>query len=66
MDFDWTEIFEKYKGKWVALMDDEKTVIGNGTSAKAALEDAENNGYTDPILFHVLGISLENGEKKRG
>ena len=27
MAIDWTKIYQKYKGKWVALKSDEKTVI---------------------------------------
>jgi hypothetical protein len=53
MAIDWTQIFKKYKGRWVALKDDEKTVVGSGDSAVEALEDANKKGYKKPILFKV-------------
>lgn len=31
---DWTHLFEKYCGKWVALADDETTVVASGATAK--------------------------------
>jgi hypothetical protein len=33
---DWTHLFEKYRGKWVALADDEVTVLGSSATAKEA------------------------------
>ena len=50
---DWTPIFKKYKGKWVALKDDEETVVGMGDTVEMALEDAKKKGYEKPILFRV-------------
>jgi hypothetical protein len=37
MAIDWTQIYQKYKGLWVALKDDEKTVVGSGESPQEAL-----------------------------
>jgi len=53
MAIDWTEIFKQYKGQWVALKQDEKTVVANGKTAKAALETAKSKGYAKPILTKV-------------
>lgn len=50
---DFTKITEKYKGKWVALSEDEKEVISSGKSAQEALEEAKKEGYKNPILFKV-------------
>ena len=50
---DWTSIYKKYKGLWVALADDEITVLGHGKSAKEALLDAKKNGHTNPILTRM-------------
>lgn len=50
---DWTKIYKKYKGLWVALKDDEITVVGSGKTAKEALEDAKKTGYEEPILTHI-------------
>ena len=53
MAIDWTEIFEKYKGLWVALEKDEETVIASGKTAKEALEEAHKKGYEKPILARM-------------
>ena len=50
---DWTPIYKKYKGQWVALKDDEQTVISSGTTPKEALEKARAKGYNDPILAQM-------------
>lgn len=53
MAIDWTKIYKKYKGLWVALKDDEKTVVGSGKTVKKAWEEAQKKGYENPILFRV-------------
>jgi len=53
MPIDWTKIYTKYKGMWVALKNDEKTVVASGKTAKEALSSARNNGFHDPILHRV-------------
>jgi hypothetical protein len=53
MAIDWTKIYKKYKGLWVALKDDEKTVIASGKTLKEAIEKAKKTGYSEPILFRV-------------
>ena len=50
MAIDWTEIYKKYKGLWVALDDDEVTVVASGKTAKEALLNAQKAGFNDPIL----------------
>ena len=50
MAIDWTNIYKKYKGLWVALADDEKTVIAFGETAKDALEEAKKKGCKNPTL----------------
>lgn len=46
----WTKIFENYKGLWVALKDDEITVVGSGITLKEAISSANDNGCIDPIV----------------
>ena len=46
----WEKIREKYKGQWVALEDDEETVIASGRSVQDVLEKARGMGYTEPIV----------------
>ncbi len=50
---DFTQISTKYKGHWVALDDDEVTVISSAKTAKAAQKKAINKGKNNPILFKV-------------
>ena len=47
---DWSGIYKKYKGNWVALAEDEITVLAAAKSAKEALSKAKNKGYKNPIL----------------
>jgi len=47
---DWTKIYKKYKGQWVALKSDEKTVVGHGKTARQAHTQAAKSGYVSPIL----------------
>ena len=53
MAIDWTKIYKKYKGLWVALADDEVTVLAHGRTLKEALNNAKKNGYTDPIFTRM-------------
>ncbi len=53
MAIDWTRIVVKYKGLWVALKDDEKTVISSGKTVKEVMEKAGKKGFSLPILFRV-------------
>ena len=53
MAINWTGIYKKYSGLWVALLDDEKTVIGSGKTAKEAWEEARDKGHKNPILTRM-------------
>jgi len=50
---DWTNIYQDYKGLWVALKDDEITVVGSGKTLREALESARKKGFHDPIMHRV-------------
>jgi len=50
---DWTKIYEKYKGLWIALDEKEKKVIAFDKEAKKAFEKARKKGVKIPILFKV-------------
>ena len=47
---DWSPIYKKYKGLWVALKQDEVTVLASGKTAKEVWEKARKDGYEKPIL----------------
>ena len=53
MAIDWTNIYKKYKGLWVALKADEVTVISSGKTLKETSKKAENKGFKNPIFFRV-------------
>lgn len=53
MVIDWTDISKKYKGLWVGLKSDEKTVIASGKTVKEVIQKSESKGYKNPLLFRV-------------
>ena len=53
MAINWTTIYNKYKGLWIALKQDERTVVASGTSAKSAHSKAVRSGVARPILSFV-------------
>ena len=50
---DWTKIYKKYKGLWVALASDEETVISSGKTAKEALKKAQKKTGKIPFLTRM-------------
>lgn len=46
----WSSIYKRYKGLWVALAQDEKTVLATAKTAKEAFDSAKKSGYQKPIL----------------
>lgn len=53
MTINWTQIYKKYKGMWVALKRDEKTVIASADNAKAAYTQAIKYGFDNPIISFI-------------
>lgn len=53
-----TSIYKRYEGKWVALADDHKTVLGYGNTAKEAAETALASGHKDYTLLYLEPIDL--------
>lgn len=54
----WTPIFEKYPGKWVALKSDKVTVVASGNDAKIVYDRAIKSGVKIPTLFKVPTVSV--------
>lgn len=50
---DWSGMYKKYKGLWVALAQDEITVLASGKTAKQAWDRARNKGFQKPILTQM-------------
>lgn len=53
MSKDWSKIYKKYKGLWVAMLDDEQTVVGSGKTLKEAMAKAQKKGYNSPIFSRM-------------
>jgi len=49
----WTDLSKNYKGLWVALKEDEKTVVSSGKNAKKVYDEAMKKGVEVPILYKV-------------
>jgi len=49
---DLTQVFKEYKGRWVALGRDEKTVLASGKNASEVYSRAQKK-LKKPILFRV-------------
>lgn len=45
-----TKILKPFINQWVALTPDGKKVVGNGKTARMALEKAKKNGEIKPLL----------------
>jgi len=52
---DWSLLFANYRGQWVALADDEVTVLAAAPTAKGALTASASKGAPSPILYGVPG-----------
>lgn len=50
---DWTKVYKKYRGQWVAFAQDEMTVTGSGKTLKEALAQAHKKGFPDPIMSRM-------------
>lgn len=55
MTIDWTKMYKKYAGLWVALADDEQTVIASDKKLARALELSAKKGFDNPIVHRVPG-----------
>lgn len=53
MAINWTKIYTEYKGKWVALKSDEKTVLDSSDSLSELISKSEKKGYKDQIYTKV-------------
>jgi hypothetical protein len=47
-----------YENKWVAILEAEQRVVGSGSDACEALEDAEKQGYPDVLLMRVRSVDM--------
>ena len=55
---DWTHLYPTYANQWVALANDEKTVVGNARSLRSAIKKARQRGFDEPLMFKVPAVML--------
>jgi len=53
MVINWTHIYKRYKGLWVALKDDEVSIIASGKTVKDVMEESKKEGFNASLLFRV-------------
>ena len=50
---DWTKLYKKYNGLWVALAEDEETVLGFGATVNEAIMKARRKTDKAPFLTRI-------------
>ena len=50
---DWTKLYKKYKGLWVALDTDQETVLAFGKTVKEVVEKVKKKTTNTPSLTRV-------------
>jgi hypothetical protein len=50
---DWSKLYKKYKGLWVALAKDEETVLGFGATVQEAVKKAHAKSVETPYLTRI-------------
>ena len=58
MAINWIKIYDEYRGKWIALEKDEKTVVASGKTAKSAYNKAVKIGLSKPILSYISNQTI--------
>lgn len=53
MTVDWTKMSNEYKGQWIALKEDQTTILSSGDSLKKVIADAKVKGFKDPIVTKI-------------
>lgn len=66
MEIDWTPLIREYPGQWVALKNDEKTVVGARPKLSQLLQEIDSNIVRQLILtklpeetLNIAGISVQ-------
>jgi hypothetical protein len=53
MPIDRSDIYRRHRGQWVALKDDQITVVAAASTLEEASEEASKAGYPDAIFTKV-------------
>lgn len=51
MPIEWKGIYRRYASVWIALGDDEHTVLASGKSPQEARQRAHAKGYEQPLIM---------------
>ena len=50
---DMKHVYKNYKGKWVALKDDDRTVVASGKTLKEVLQKSQKKGISHPVVTQI-------------
>jgi hypothetical protein len=50
---DRTRLAEQYRGQWLALKKDRRTVVASGKTARSVLEAARKKGHDAPVITRM-------------
>lgn len=50
---DMKAIYRGYRGKWVALKDDEQTVVASGKTLKEVMLESQKKGINHPMVMQI-------------
>jgi DNA-binding NarL/FixJ family response regulator len=62
MTLNMTQIPARFYGLWIAVADDEATVLAHGKTAEEALTKARKKGHDTLIVTHVRKPEVPNAE----
>ena len=48
----------KYENQWVAILEADERIVGSGSDAYEAKQDAERHGFSDVILMRVRATDV--------
>ena len=50
---DWTKVYAKNKGMWVAPDKDNETVVGKGATIEQAVTEAKSKGFAEAAVTYI-------------
>jgi hypothetical protein len=62
---DWSKLYKKYRGQWVALKNEEMTVIASGPTLREVMKETSRLGYSHPHVAKMPTDLLYDQEAYR-
>jgi len=50
---DWTHLYPRYAGLWVAFSKDKERVVSSAKNLEVAIKKAKEDGLKNPLMFKV-------------